>query len=83
MNDWGSDGPVFGPFDFVHVTYAFHVKLGKPDSDCDELFGFEDMIYYDGVYYGDWSVFDESTCRHGNYSPMPFDKFNVHLPPSQ
>ncbi len=83
MDDWGSDGPVFGPYKFVHTTYLHHVMLGKTDSDCDELFTFEDMLYYGGVYYGDWSVFDESTCRDGNYSPAPFDKSKAHLPSSQ
>ena len=32
MDGWGSDGPVFGPYEFVHTTYTCHVKFGKPDS---------------------------------------------------
>ena len=80
MNDWGSDGPVFGPYEFVHVTYAFHVKLGKQDDHCDELFGFEDMIYYDGVYYGDWSVFDERTLNGSKYQITVFKQSKANLP---
>jgi hypothetical protein len=53
MDDWGSDGPIFGQYEFVHTTYAYHVKLGKPEGDCDELFVYEDMLYYNGIYYGD------------------------------
>lgn len=26
MDDWGTDGPVFGPYEFVHTTYAFHYE---------------------------------------------------------
>ncbi len=58
MDDWGSDGPVLGPYEFVHTTYAAFVRLGRRDGICDELHVLErDMLYYNGVYYGDWSVF--------------------------
>jgi len=40
MNDWGADGPVFGPFEFAHTTYSFHLKLGKLDGNCYELYCF-------------------------------------------
>lgn len=80
MDDWGCDGPVFGPYNYMHTTYGQHLKLGKSDDYVDELFLFEDMLYYDGVYYGDWSVFSESICRDGNYSPTPFDESKARLP---
>ena len=83
MDDWGSDGPVLGPYKFVHVTYTSLVRLGCENGSCMELFLYEDMLYYGDIYYGDWSVFGESTCRDGNYSPMPFDKSKADLPPSQ
>ena len=59
MDNWGSDGPVFGPYEFVHTTYSWHVILGNQDKNCDELNTFEDMLFYDGMYYGDWSVMSE------------------------
>lgn len=59
MDDWGTDGPVFGPYDYIHTTYACHVKMGRSDGHMDELRIVGDMIYYDGCYYGDWSVFDD------------------------
>ena len=60
MDDWGFDGPVFGPLKFVHTTYGCHIKFNEEDQDGCELFIDEDsdMIRYDGDYYGDWSVFD-------------------------
>lgn len=82
MDDWGSDGPIFGPYKFVHTTYKNFVKLGKPDDDCDELFLVDDMLFYDGVYYGDWSAFTERTCRDGNYQATEFEQSKANLPPT-
>lgn len=61
LDNWGTDGPVFGPLQFCHTTYGCHIKLGYLDDDGLESRGdlhvIENLVYYDGVYYGDWSVF--------------------------
>ena len=80
MDEWGSDGPVFGPYEFVHTTYTHHVKLGKPDGNCDEMFLHEDMFYYDGIYYGDWSVFTDETLKKGEFVTIPFEQSKANLP---
>lgn len=80
MDEWGSDGPVFGPYEFVHTTYTTIVRLGKPDSNCDELFMTDDMLYYDGIYYGDWSVFNERTLNDGKYQTTVFEQPRANLP---
>lgn len=56
LDGWGEHGPVFGPFPFFHTTYADRIKFG---DDC-ELRIVEDVIHYDGVYYGDWSCFEDA-----------------------
>lgn len=33
MDDWGLEGPILGPFDWVHTTYGSEIKLG---SDWDQ-----------------------------------------------
>ena len=63
LEDWGEPGPVFGPFRFVHTTYASHIKLGSDADTLQELNVLEDMVYYGGMWYGDWSVFRASTFR--------------------
>lgn len=64
LDDWGEEGPVFGPLNWVHTTYRYHIKLGVPGHEgMAELFLFDDMIYYNGVYYGDWSIFSTDTFR--------------------
>jgi len=56
LHGWGSQGPVF-LVDYVHVTYAGNVKLGIPEpAGHGDLRYVEDLLFYDGVYYGDWSV---------------------------
>lgn len=71
MDDWGEPGPVFGPLRFVHTTYARHVKLGLPAGDKREVADLfvtpNDLVYYDGVYYGDWSVFQSEDYPQEDY----------------
>lgn len=60
LESWGRQGPVF-LVDYVHVTYLCDIKLGIPEPAGDgDLHFVEDLVYYDGVYYGDWSVFPPS-----------------------
>jgi hypothetical protein len=57
LDTWGSQGPVF-LVDYVHVTYLCEIKLGIPEPAGDgDLRFVEDLVYYDGIFYGDWSVF--------------------------
>lgn len=56
LQDWGEQGPVF-LVDWFHVTYLHHIRMGDATDDNMELNLVEDMLYYDGMYYGDWSVF--------------------------
>jgi hypothetical protein len=73
MDDWGTDGPVFGPYKFVQMTYASHLKLGRPDGHCDELFVHaDDMVFYDDVYYGDWSVFGQDAFKQDGFQVTEF-----------
>lgn len=83
MNGWGSLGPVF-VVDYVHVTYWSDLKLGidQPAGDGD-LHLVDDLIYYDGMYYGDWSVFpvDLLTTRKELAARVqPFDHFKAKAP---
>jgi hypothetical protein len=70
MDDWGFNGPLIGPLEWVHTTYATHVRM-KFLSNEDELLYFsepafpdgqdifitDDLIEYAGNFYGDWTVF--------------------------
>lgn len=81
MDDWGSDGPVLGPYIFAHTTYNCQLKLGKLDGSCDELYIVgPDMVFYDGVYYGDWSIFGESELKKGNMNISLYDPAKAKPP---
>ena len=74
MDDWGTDGPVFGPYQFAHTTYSSFLRLGRADDGCDELYISEpDMVFYDGVYYGDWSVFSEVELKEDGFELSVYD----------
>lgn len=55
LEDWGEPGPIFGPFPYFHTTYGAHIQFGDGDSRLTIV---SELVYYDGWFYGDWSVFD-------------------------
>jgi len=79
MDDWGFDGPVLGPYQFVHTTYVSRIRLGRLDGNCDELLIHEDMLYYDGGYYGDWSVVCEKLLNDSKYQASEFEQSKADL----
>ena len=56
LNDWGFDGPILGPFSDIHITYKELIRLFVDDDWEFEVEYVEDLFYYDGKYYGDWSI---------------------------
>lgn len=58
MADWGFDGPVLGPFEAVHFTYLTHVRCFPEGNAGDELelCFHDDMLVYEGKYYGDFEI---------------------------
>jgi hypothetical protein len=65
MEDWGFVGPTFGPLSYVVQTYRTTIRLhGGGDRelwlDCHD-----DMIVWDGCYYGDMSIFVATGDEHG------------------
>ena len=55
LDDWGFEGPIIGPFDNAHGTYTTHMKLWSERLQATYEVPFhDDMIEYDGKYFGDW-----------------------------
>jgi len=40
------------------------------------------MLYYNGVYYGDWSVFTEDTLKSDHFTITEFEQIKAQLPNS-
>ncbi len=77
LDGWGEDGPVFGPFPFFHVTYQCDIKFHVSDGYVLQIV--EDFVYYDGVFYGDWSFVDQ--LDHGLESRLvAFDAERATVP---
>lgn len=57
LNSWGRQGPVFGPLDEIHQTYGGALTMFDLGGDFfGELRISNGLIYYDGIYYGDWNA---------------------------
>ena len=78
MEDWGEDGPIFEAYEWVHTTYAFHVKIDSPQHEFLDLNIRDDCIYYDGMWYGDWSVME--SLSEGYTTITKFDPEKAKLP---
>lgn len=85
LDDWGMPGPVF-LVEYVHVTYGHDLKLGIPEpAGGGDLRFVDDLVYYDGAYYGDWSVFSASLLRKDDSLAtriVPYDASKA-IPPTQ
>lgn len=65
MDYWGETGPCFGPLSYAHITYNQSINIGAygvedgtgPMFNGDPMHFHSDMLYYDGMYYGDWEMF--------------------------
>ena len=60
MNDWGTEGPTFGPLDAVQTTYGT-VRLSFENREV-HLPLVDGLIHYDGVLYGDSCTFSATSA---------------------
>jgi hypothetical protein len=56
LDDWGFEGPTFGPLDYFHITYLTRFCFARGEFDHD-LSGTDDLFEFDRKYYGDLVVF--------------------------
>ena len=81
LNDWGFDGPILGPIDGIHVTYQHHIRIFRDGDECGELRYIDDLLYYDGKYYGDWGTREDPISQSRIELPDP-DKFDPNHKPN-
>ena len=59
LSDWGFDGPIIGPVG-IGWTYG-GLRLFEPGwNDFEFLPTKDDLVHYDGNYFGDFEVFHSS-----------------------
>ena len=90
MDGWGFDGPVMGPLEFFHTTYAntIHLKFESVDdakliTGKSELYLdlqlVDDLLCFDGNFYGDWTVYmvEADECFRPNDTFRKANRRNV------
>ena len=76
MDEMGSVGPTFGPYLEVYVSYSIISLLRPNQSTSDVLYINNGLIYYDGIYYGDWIIGNElKPCQR----IKPFEQKKTNL----
>lgn len=62
MDEWGFVGPTFGPLSCYIHTYCCHFRIyGESDGREIWLERHDDLIRWNGCFYGDMEVFIAST----------------------
>jgi len=61
LDGWGFDGPVLGPFPYIHQAYFCNMDMGDetilvPKRPNTEIIIVQDMIKFCGSFYGDYSI---------------------------
>lgn len=82
MEDWGTDGPLIGPLEWIKVAYLRNIRIAflKDGKIVDAFFGIvDDMIFYDGVYYGDYEVISASKLSTRNLKKSKAVAFDQSL----
>jgi len=57
-----------------------YIRFGKSDGNCDELFLAEDMLFFDDMYYSNWSVFSTEVLRKSMFRVTSFEHEKAELP---
>lgn len=83
MDEWGEDGPVLAVYGFID-TYRQHPRVidtPNPDDDAwHEIIERDGCLYYDGMWYGDYSVFSGTVDKHLRERAVLFDPSKAALP---
>lgn len=56
LDGWGEEGPIFGPYPFFHTVYGSEITFDAEQAHTLPII--DDFVFYDDVFYGDWSVYD-------------------------
>ena len=68
LDDWGSDGPLLAIGGF-QVTYLSTYRVKLADEDWHFLKFVGDLLYYDGILYGDFTISDSDPEAIGQIVP--------------
>jgi hypothetical protein len=73
LDEWGFNGPTFGPLDWFHITYLQTFRFGRANAEA-EIEVFDDMFVWEGKYYGDAEIF---VVRKNKPRPLTDDEYSI------
>lgn len=83
MEDWGEPGPLLGPFEWIQVSYLKNIRVGFLDekgNNQDGMFAVvDDMVFYDGMYYGDYDILSASRLSTRDMKKSMAERFDQSL----
>lgn len=79
LHSGGHDGPAFGPLQFVEVAKGDVIYLGLESDHYELSITRKGSVYYDGLFYGAFSVFFEQQNEVGLARHQPFDQMKAIL----
>lgn len=83
MEDWGEPGPLLGPFEWVQVTYLKNIRAEYIDKNGKSTLAHfavvDDMVYYDGMYYGDFDILSTSRLHTRDMKKSMAEQFDQTL----
>lgn len=83
MEDWGEPGPLLGPFEWIQVTYLNNIRaeyIDKSGKSMEARFAIvDDMVYYDGMYYGDFDILSASRLSTRDMKKSMAEQFDQSL----
>ena len=80
LDDRGTEGPTLGPLRYVYGTYQNHLAVQnytKHNAVEGWIEYVNDCLYYDGSYYGDFSV--TSAAVTAQFGAVLFDPTKAEL----
>jgi hypothetical protein len=90
LEDQGTSGPVIGPVNISMIYGEFKIHDSEDWSDFEFVHQYEDMIFHDGVYYGEFEIWtaDEPMLQQTDIAELviSFDEYRKRhwkkLPPN-
>jgi hypothetical protein len=77
LEDEARPGPIFGPSPYFIAVGGTEIHFDH-DSCVLEMVG--DLVYYDGVLYSDWSIFDGLPSEEDQHHLTTFDAAKALVP---
>ncbi|MBI1315020.1 hypothetical protein GC176_27330 [bacterium] len=78
LEGWGEDGPIFGPYPFFHTVYGSEITFDAEQAHTLPII--DGFVFYDGMFYGDWSVYDGPVDAADESRLTEFEAGRTQLP---